>query len=173
MRSPRPSAPAPLPYAARGPAAGAVCAAGAVLAHAAAGGSVDPLAALLALVASALLGRLLLRGPVDGTQTFALALVAQVVWHGAFLLTAAPAPAHSAVGMLLTHVAAAALTTVAALGVERELVLAACRRMGLVLPVPGVVVPLRAARVPVDATTSAVPAPAPLRDCHALRAPPR
>ncbi|WP_157210181.1 hypothetical protein [Nocardioides aequoreus] len=168
-----PSARAPLPYAARGPAAGAVCAAGAVLAHAAAGGSVDPLAAVLALVASALLGRLLLRGPVDGAQTFALALVAQVFWHGAFLLTAAPGPAHSAAGMLLTHVVAAALTTVAALGVERELVLAACRRIGLVLPAPGVVVPPRAVRVPADAVAPVVPVSQPLRDCHALRAPPR
>lgn len=150
-----------------------MCGAGAVLAHAAVGGSVDPLAAVLALVASVVLGRLLLRGPVDGAQTFALALAAQVVWHGAFLLTSAPGPAHSALGMLLTHLLAAALTTVVALGVERELVLAACRRIGLVLPDPGVVAVLRPARVPVRPTRQTVPPAQPLRDCHALRAPPR
>ena len=164
---PGPQAPA------RGPATGAVCGLGAVLAHAAAGGDVAPGAALLVLLASVGLGAQLLRGPVDALQTFALALVAQVACHVGFALTGADGGSHSPAAMLLTHLVAAALTTVVALGVERELVLAACRRVRLQLPAPAPLVARPHAGAPYAALATSLPPAAPLRGAHALRAPPR
>lgn len=130
----------------RGVLAGVVCALGAAAAHAAAGGTVDPGALLLAAGCSAGLGWWLLERTPDSLRTLALALLAQLVWHGAFMAAHdAPTSGHGhghgeaaqvePLLMLLTHLLAAGLSAGVAFGAERELVSLAGWLVGLVLPV--------------------------------------
>lgn len=143
-----------------------------MVAHLAAGGAVAPLPALVAVAASAALGLVVVRGAIDPARTFALALLTQVVWHASFIVTSSPEPAQSALGMLLGHLLAAALTTVVSLGLERELLLAARRYLvPTAEPVPGVGLPVRP-RLPVAATTRVSAPAAVLPGCLTSRAPP-
>ncbi|WP_460836258.1 hypothetical protein [Nocardioides marmoraquaticus] len=121
--------------------AGAVCATAAVAAHVTAGGEVTTVAAALTLLTSVGLAPLLLDRAIDPARTLALCLVAQVVWHAGFVLSAPAAMAHMShhvdtTTMAAHHLLAAGLGTVVAVGYERCFARAADWLAGILLPRP-------------------------------------
>lgn len=119
----------------RGVLAGAVCAVGAMGAHVLGGGTVTPVAAVLATGVSVLLGPKVLALRVDVAHTFALSLIAQGVWHTLFMVGGGPMSHRaSATGMALQHLLATALATLVAVRAEQTLVTALDWLLGLVVP---------------------------------------
>lgn len=143
-------------------------------AHVSAGGTVGPAAAALALVVSTVLGPVLLDRRVDPARTLALALVAQVVWHVAFMLTSPLGHHTELAAMAGHHVVAAAVATVVAVGAERTLADAVAWLVGVALPVVvrAVALPSPARPAPAYAALARVPADEPHDPARPLRAPP-
>lgn len=99
--------------------AGAVAGAGAAVAHVGAGASLPPVWLLLTVVAlGTLVSAPLTRRRLDLAGLAGVALVAQAVFHGGFMLHA-PGETHALGAMALSHALAAAATVAAALGAER------------------------------------------------------
>lgn len=99
--------------------AGAVAGAGAAVAHVGAGASLPPVWLLATVVALGTLVSLpLTRRRMDLAGLAGVALVAQAVFHGGFMLHA-PGESHALGAMALSHTLAAAATVTVALGAER------------------------------------------------------
>lgn len=146
-------------------------------AHASAGGDVTALAALGTLVLSVGLAPLLLDRSVDPARTLALSLVAQVVWHGAFMATAGHgAMAHhvDTTTMAVHHLLAAAVAAAVAAGCERTLADALDWLVGVVVPRAArpVALPVRPRLLPAYAALLRVPDSGPHDPARPLRAPP-
>lgn len=153
--------------------AGAVCGAGAVVAHVLAGGAVPPLwLALLAAAVGAGACAPLSRARLDALGLAGAALLAQAVFHLGFSLHASSGH-DGALLMLGSHLGAGAVSVAAALGVERawwRLALAALGRLVPAVPRPTRLPSRRVLAPPLGRTTGPADAHhAP----HASRGPPR